>query len=130
MKIVNKCGGMTFPEKADDPERGVVALFNREFHCMLRRLVERMNTRMQSVRDIDKRTLVYEFPKQLRSLQAAADDFLKEVFTPNTFEEAPMLRGVFIASATQEGMPIDRVVAENSGGGLGFRSDPPAAARF
>ncbi|MGF1717464.1 type VI secretion system membrane subunit TssM [Photobacterium chitinilyticum] len=112
--------GMTFPEKADDPERGVVALFNREFHCMLRRLVERMNTRMQSVRDIDKRTLVYEFPKQLRSLQAAADDFLKEVFTPNTFEEAPMLRGVFIASATQEGMPIDRVVAENSGGlGLG-----------
>lgn len=108
--------GMTFPVKAEDPERGVVALFNREFHHMLRCLVERMNNRMQNVRGIEQRTLVYEFPKQLRSLQAAADDFLKEVFTPNSFEEAPMLRGVFIASATQEGLPIDRVMAENSGG--------------
>lgn len=112
--------GMTFPEHAEDPERGVVGMFNREFHTMLRILVGRMNTRMQNVRDIDKRTLVYEFPKQLRSLQSAADDFLKEVFTPNSFEEAPMLRGIYIASATQEGIPIDRVMAETSGGlGLG-----------
>ncbi|GAL04529.1 IcmF-related protein [Photobacterium aphoticum] len=112
--------GITFPEHAEDPARGVVGMFNKEFHHLLERLVSRMNDRMQQTRDIDKRTLIYEFPKQLRLIQSAADDFLKEIFVPNSFEEAPMLRGVYIASATQEGVPIDRVMAETSGGlGLG-----------
>ncbi|MGF1725734.1 type VI secretion system membrane subunit TssM [Photobacterium nomapromontoriensis] len=112
--------GITFPEQADDPERGVVGMFNKEFHHLLERLLSRMNERMQQTRDIDKRTLIYEFPKQLRLIQSAADDFLKEIFSPNTFEEVPMLRGVYIASATQEGVPIDRVMTEMAGGlGLG-----------
>ncbi|MGF1688527.1 type VI secretion system membrane subunit TssM [Photobacterium japonica] len=112
--------GITFPEHAADAERGVVGMFNKEFHHLLERLVSRMNDRMQQTRDIDKRTLIYEFPKQLRLIQSAADDFLKEIFVPNSFEEAPMLRGVYIASATQEGVPIDRVMAETSGSlGLG-----------
>ncbi|KLV03731.1 type VI secretion protein IcmF [Photobacterium aquae] len=115
--------GITFPEQADDPERGVVGMFNKEFHHLLERLVGRMNERMQHTRDIDKRTLIYEFPKQLRLIQAAADDFLKEIFSPNSFEEAPMLRGVYIASATQEGVPIDRVMTEMAGG-LGLGSVP------
>ncbi|WP_428459098.1 type VI secretion system membrane subunit TssM [Photobacterium makurazakiensis] len=106
--------GITFPEQADDVDSGVVGMFNKEFHALLERLHKRVNFRMQNVRDIDKRALIYEFPKQLRLLQAAADDFLKEIFSPNSFEEAPMLRGVYIVSATQEGIPIDRAMAETA----------------
>ncbi|MGF1787881.1 type VI secretion system membrane subunit TssM [Photobacterium swingsii] len=115
--------GVTFPESAPDSEKGVVGLFNKEFHHLLTHLLEKMNARLSAERDIDKRTLIYEFPKQLRLLQAAADDFLKEIFAANAFEEPPLLRGVFIASATQEGMPIDRVMKETSGG-LGLSQVP------
>ncbi|CAG19083.1 type VI secretion system membrane subunit TssM [Photobacterium profundum] len=115
--------GITFPEDTLDFEQGVVSLFNKEFHHLLTGLLEKMNHRLSNERDIDKRTLIYEFPKQLRLLQAAADDFLKEIFSANAFEEPPMLRGVFIASATQEGVPIDRVMKETAGG-LGLSQVP------
>ncbi|WP_064604008.1 type VI secretion system membrane subunit TssM [Photobacterium sp. J15] len=106
--------GITFPEQPEDAERGVVGMFNKEFYELLQRILKRVNTRLQNTRDLDNRTLIYEFPRQLRALQAATDDFLKEIFTPNSFEEAPMLRGVYIVSATQQGLPIDRVITEAS----------------
>lgn len=115
--------GITFPLAAENKEAGVVGLFNREFHGLLKRLQNRLKQRLQQEHSMDKRTLIYEFPKQMHLLQAAIDDFLKEIFTPNAFEQAPMLRGVYIASATQNGKPIDRVMAETSTG-LGLGSVP------
>lgn len=106
--------GITFPESVNDTERGVVGLFNKEFHFLLESLTQRLNRRLKIERDIEKRTLIYEFPQQLRLIQVAIDDFLKVIFSPNTFEEAPMLRGVYIVSATQEGVPIDSVMAQSS----------------
>jgi type VI secretion system protein ImpL len=112
--------GITFPLEAENEDAGVVGLFNREFRGLLQRIQDRLNLRLQQERDMDKRALIYEFPKQLHLLQSSIDDFLKEIFTPNAFEQAPMLRGVYIASATQKGKPIDRVMAETSNGlGLG-----------
>ncbi|GAA3918524.1 type VI secretion system membrane subunit TssM [Litoribacillus peritrichatus] len=118
--------GMTFGVEAEDPEKGVVAEFNKEFHSIVQRLNQRLNSRLQFEHDLERRTLIYEFPKQLRLLQSAADDFLKEIFSPNAFEQSPMLRGVYIASATQEGVPIDRVMAQL---GNGFGLSEPALRR-
>lgn len=115
--------GMTFELDAEDPEKGVVAQFNKEFHSIVRRLNQRLNSRLQFEHDLERRTLIYEFPKQLRLLQSAADDFLKEIFSPNAFEQSPMLRGVYIASATQEGVPIDRVMTQ-LGSNFGL-TEPP-----
>ncbi|WP_394144956.1 type VI secretion system membrane subunit TssM [Vibrio atypicus] len=112
--------GITFPIEAENLETGVVSAFNKEFHGLLKRIQKRLNTRLQQERDIDKRTLIHEFPKQMQLLQSSIDDFLKEIFSPNAFEEAPMLRGLYIVSATQQGKPIERVMAETSNGlGLG-----------
>lgn len=118
--------GMTFETLAEDPEKGVVSNFNKEFHSIVQRLNQRMNSRLQFEHDLERRTLIYEFPKQLRLLQSAADDFLKEIFSPNAFEQSPMLRGVYIASATQEGVPIDRVMTQI---GSGFGLSEPALRR-
>lgn len=112
--------GITFPLEAENTEVGVVGGFNKEFHGLLKRIQKRLNTRLQQERDIDKRALIHEFPKQMQLVQSAIDDFLKEIFSPNAFEEAPMLRGLYIVSATQQGKPIERVMAETSSGlGLG-----------
>lgn len=67
-------------------------------------------------RDVNRRARIYEFPKQLRLLQSAADDFLKEIFSPNAYEESPLLRGVYLTSATQEGQPIDHLSQHLSSG--------------
>ncbi|EKA5637913.1 type VI secretion system membrane subunit TssM [Vibrio navarrensis] len=111
--------GFVFPREVAD-ERGVISLFNKEFHDLLERLDKRMMQRLESEEDLDKRALMFEFPKQLRCLQANLDEFLSEIFAQNKFEEPAMIRGVFIVSALQEGMPVDRIMAETSQGlGLG-----------
>lgn len=113
--------GMTFT--IDNDEKGAVSLFNKEFHNMINRLTQRLFSRLQFEHDQDNRAAIYEFPRQLRLLQSAADDFLKEIFAPNPFEKPTLLRGVYIASATQEGVPIDRVMSQ-LGSNFGL-AEPP-----
>ncbi|MGY5707873.1 type VI secretion system membrane subunit TssM, partial [Vibrio cincinnatiensis] len=111
--------GFVFPREVED-ERGVISLFNKEFHDLLESLDKRMMQRLEMEEDLDKRSLMFEFPKQLRCLQANLDEFLTEIFAQNKFEEPSMIRGVFIVSSLQEGMPIDRIMLETSQGlGLG-----------
>lgn len=101
--------GVTFPLTIEDEQESIVSSFNKEFHGLLSSLNSRINTRLKNERDLERRAAIYEFPKQLRLLQSAADDFLKEIFSPNAYEEAPLLRGVYLTSATQEGTPIDHL---------------------
>ena len=115
--------GMTFDANQVDSEKGVVSQFNREFHAIINRLTQRLFSRLQYEHDAENRAAIYEFPRQLRLLQSAADDFLKEIFAPNPFEKATILRGVYIASATQEGVPIDRVMSQ-LGSNFGL-AEPP-----
>ena len=115
--------GTTFSLEPENEEKGVVAQFNKAFHAIVNRLHQRLYSHLQSEREQHSRAAIYEFPRQLRLLQSAADDFLKEIFAPNPFEKATMLRGVYIASATQQGQPIDRIMAQ-LGGNFGL-AEPP-----
>ncbi|WP_426357570.1 type VI secretion system membrane subunit TssM [Pseudocolwellia sp. HL-MZ19] len=108
--------GVTFPLEVEENEGSIVSTFNKEFHNLLTNLNSRINIRLKHERDLDRRSAIYEFPKQLRLLQSAADDFLKEIFSPNAYEEAPLLRGVYLTSATQEGTPIDHLSSQISTG--------------
>ncbi|WP_435237786.1 type VI secretion system membrane subunit TssM [Psychromonas sp. PT13] len=103
--------GVTFPLAVENDE-SIVSQFNKQFHALLSNLNDKVNSRLKNERNIERRRVIYEFPKQLRLLQSAADDFLKEIFSPNSYEMAPMLRGVYLTSATQEGMPIDKLSSE------------------
>jgi len=104
--------GVTFPLTPDDGDESIVSSFNKEFHRLLTNLNARINLRLKNERDFERRSAIYEFPKQLRLLQSSADDFLKEIFSPNAYEEAPLLRGVYLTSATQEGTPIDHISSQ------------------
>ncbi|MGF1818947.1 type VI secretion system membrane subunit TssM [Vibrio alginolyticus] len=107
--------GFMFPREVDD-ERGVISLFNKEFHGMLERLDARMLRILETEDDLDKRTLIFEFPKQLRVLQANLDEFLAEIFAQNSFEEPALIRGVFMLSSVQEGLPVDKLMNESTNG--------------
>lgn len=101
--------GTTFPiEQAS----GALPLadFEQQFLLLEQRLNNGLLDRLQQERDPQRRALIYAFPAQFHQLKRTLNEFLSAVFTPSRFEQAPLLRGVYFASGTQEGSPIDRVM--------------------
>ncbi len=78
-----------FPREVDD-ERGVISLFNKEFHGMLERLDARMLRILETEDDLEKRTLIFEFPKQLRVLQANLDEFCLRYLRRTRLKSQPL----------------------------------------
>lgn len=96
--------GVTF--KLELEKNTQIDEFNKEFHTLIVNLTEMLNRRLVNERDKKIRAKIFEFPRQLRVLQGVSHAFLKEIFTPNSYEEMPIFRGVYLTSATQEGNPI------------------------
>ena len=99
--------GMTFPLNKSDP--GAATAFSGEFAALVQRLNERLLDRLQTERSTTKRTAIAGFPAQVASLQAPLAEFIAEAFGGSRLDPAPLLRGVYLTSGTQEGSPIDRL---------------------
>ena len=100
--------GTTFPHSelgADAAKR-----LDEEFARLERRLYGLLPGRLQEERDLQRRAAIYRFPQQFRGLGPLLGRFLQGAFGPGWRGEPPMLRGVYLASGTQEGSPIDRVL--------------------
>jgi type VI secretion system protein ImpL len=95
--------GMTFPLS-----QGVEA-FRPEFRLLLDRLDSRLFERLQAERSPDRRVSIASFPLQIASLEAPLTEFLQAAFGGTRLDPAPLLRGVYLTSGTQEGTPIDRL---------------------
>jgi len=115
--------GVTFPLDRGADDGGAVAGFGREFDLLLDRLNDRMLERVNAETDIQRRRLIYGFPQQVASLRDVATDFLDAIFRPTKLEARALLRGVYFASGTQDGTPIDRLLGAMAGQfGLGRQS--------
>ncbi len=103
--------GMSYTPETD-PIQGVqLDEFSREFDNLIERLNQRLLWRIHQERNIEKRSILQGFPARLESLSDALNDFVKQTFSPNRYDTVPMVRGVYFTSATQEGSPIDRMMA-------------------
>ncbi|GAB0115777.1 type VI secretion system membrane subunit TssM [Acidisoma sp. C75] len=88
--------------------RGVEA-FQAEFRLLVKRLESRLFERLQAERSPDRRVAIASFPLQMASLEAPLAAFLLAAFADTRLDPAPLLRGVYFTSGTQEGTPIDRL---------------------
>jgi type VI secretion system protein ImpL len=124
--------GMTFAHRDDAkqaPTAPLAAEFATEFDALQTRLIDRVLERMHAERDPAQRALIHAFPQQFGNLKLLLGEFLERVFAASKFEQAPLLRGVYFTSGTQEGNPIDRVMGALARSlGLERRLVPPAAA--
>jgi type VI secretion system protein ImpL len=102
--------GMTFDAAKIDAEGGVIAAYPAEFDLLIGRLNDRLTERLQQEQDIQRRALIFGFPQQVASFKEITDNFLREVFQPNRYEERTRLRGIYFTSGTQDGTPIDRLM--------------------
>jgi type VI secretion system protein ImpL len=99
--------GTTFP--LDKSESGTASKFDAEFQLLVARLNQRLLDRLQAERSPDRRTLIAGFPAQVASLATPLSEFLAEAFGGSRLDPAPVLRGAYLTSGTQEGTPIDRL---------------------
>ncbi|MBS0551952.1 MAG: type VI secretion system membrane subunit TssM, partial [Proteobacteria bacterium] len=101
--------GTTF---AYDPDAKALPLgsFGAEFDQLEQRLLDRLPARLQAERDPARCAQIFAFPQQLGILRPMLTAFLERVFAASRYEEAPLIRGIYFTSGTQEGSPIDRVI--------------------
>ena len=102
--------GFTFPLQQTESAAQPLAQFKQEFAALENNLNARLLDALQQQRDPQKRALIYAFPQQFAAINAVLNEFLDAVFQPSRFQIAPLLRGVYLTSGTQEGNPIDRVM--------------------
>ena len=96
---------LPFDEKPIDP-----AVLTTELSQLERRLYERLPERLEEERDPARRALLYGFPQQFALLRDRLVQFVEATFAPTKFEATALVRGIYLASGTQEGSPIDRVM--------------------
>lgn len=124
----NQVWGETFPTAVQaETLAGFLEQFDHGYDDLVERLLQRRLKKMQEERDVQRRTQVFDFPQQMRLLKPIALQFLQAVFAVNRFEEPFMLRGIYFTSGTQEGTPIDRVMAALASS---FRLDRQTAPLF
>lgn len=107
--------GVTFDEPISTSTDASIASLDSELASLGERLNQRTVDRLQRERDLSRRSLIYRFPQQFALLNAVVTPFITDVFQSNRYEKAPLLRGVYFTSGTQEGSPIDRVFAALAG---------------
>jgi type VI secretion system protein ImpL len=84
--------------------------FASEFDLLVERLNTRLLARMEAERDVNRRGLIFGFPRQFAGVRRPVTEFVSEVFGSSSFSERALLRGVYFTSGTQEGTPIDRML--------------------
>ncbi|MCX2795552.1 type VI secretion system membrane subunit TssM [Microbulbifer thermotolerans] len=106
--------GISFPAESGPVLGAPLDTFSAEFRGLIERLNQRVLWRVHQERHIEKRAMLQGFPARMESLTEILDDFVKQTFSPNRYETVPMVRGVYFTSGTQEGSPIDRMMASVS----------------
>lgn len=101
--------GFTFPEGTSE-DGSAAQHVGAEFDGLIQRLGERVYWRLNQERDTQRRALIQGFPAQMAGLKSTVEQFTRAIFQPSRYEDAPLLRGVYFTSGTQEGTPIDRLM--------------------
>ena len=84
--------------------------YRPEFQLLLRRVYDGLPKALLDEQDLVRRALMYSMPQQFAGLQDVLERLIEPVFSASQFEDAPLLRGIYFTSGTQEGTPFDRVL--------------------
>ena len=101
--------GMTLPI-AGPGQREAGRAFEEEFDQLVETVHARAVRRVGSETKVEQRQRIYQFPLEFAALKENLRDFVSTLFQANNLQDAPMLRGIYLTSGTQEGRPIDRVI--------------------
>jgi len=85
--------------------------YAKDFAALEQRLGAEMVARLHEEPDLQRRAAIYRFPQQFHGIGPLVGELLAQAFGTQVNELPLQLRGVYFTSGTQEGNPIDRVLA-------------------
>ena len=80
------------------------------FDALVERVSGEVVARMQGEPELPRRAEIAAFPVQLASLRAPIATLLDQLGAASRFEHPARVRGVYLASGTQTGNPVDRIL--------------------
>ncbi|MCF6228430.1 MAG: type VI secretion system membrane subunit TssM, partial [Planctomycetes bacterium] len=105
----NQAWGWTFP--FGPPDKQYITVFDEKMAELNERIEVRRMELLSTERPDRKKESIYLFPSQMRLAQKKMREFMGALFSANTFQESTILRGVYLTSGTQDGTPIDQILA-------------------
>jgi len=116
--------GMTLPvDRSEEPRE----LFEREFDLLTETLYGRAVRRLHAERRVNVRRALWGFPREVSKLRSNLAELVGELFAKNTYQETPLLRGVYFTSGTQNARSSSRLIA-SLGVAFGMRNAAAASA--
>ena len=85
--------------------------YAKDFAALEERLGAEMLARLHEEPDVQRRAAIYRFPQQFHAIGPLVGEILAQAFGTQVNQRPLQLRGVYFTSGTQEGKPIDRVLA-------------------
>jgi type VI secretion system protein ImpL len=101
--------GTTFDHDIDPAL--IAPSYAKDFAALEERLGAEMLARLHEEPDLQRRAAIYRFPQQFHPLGPLLGEFTALAFGTHVNHRPLQLRGVYFTSGTQEGNPIDRVLA-------------------
>jgi type VI secretion system protein ImpL len=83
---------------------------SEELGLLMRRVDAGLVDALQRESELVRREALHSFPQQFALLCDSVRELSERLFADSRFSAAPMLRGIYFTSGTQEGTPLDRVV--------------------
>ncbi|PZO74681.1 MAG: type VI secretion system membrane subunit TssM [Mesorhizobium amorphae] len=96
--------GMTFDLDLSQDPRLLPDRFLSEFDLLRERIAGMLLERLQQEPDIDTRGRIFQLPARLSLLREPVHEVLSELCSQSKLVSAPLVRGVYIASGTQDAM--------------------------
>jgi type VI secretion system protein ImpL len=108
--------------KLDMDKSNPAKIFDDEFEVLRKQIHARALKRIATERNREAREKIYQFPLEFAGVKRNLSELIAATFAVNAFQGTPMFRGFYFTSGTQEGRPLDRVLAR-MGQAMGIR--PP-----
>jgi len=80
-------------------------MFSEHFDELCEVIEQTAAERVHDERRVEARFSIVEFPQQLATLRQPLTDLVTNVFAENVYQDAPLMRGVYFTSGTQEAGP-------------------------
>lgn len=91
---------------ANDQNGNDLRVLRQEFEVLLQRLNSQVIPRMHQERMPERSAVILDFPHKLGAIGPGLCEFVKDTLGGNRYQSASRLRGFYLTSATQSGVPL------------------------